>query len=167
MFSKFIFSAALVLASQPALAEGRYGFRCSIVESATITFLPGGKDQFLNPSPNPRVFVIDPSQMTYRERFLGSDGPATPFTIEHLPQGNSLVLDEAKALNVWISGEFNGVYKGYWIEENPKGWNPGVKIIHTPEGTCQEVADIPDVDLPAKSYVDRAKRSLNELIGGK
>jgi hypothetical protein len=114
-----------------------------------------------------RVFVIDPSQMIYRERFLGSDGPAAPFTIEHLPQGNSLVFDKAKALNVWISGEFTGVYKGYWVEQDPKGYTPGVTITHTPEGTCQEVAGIPDIDLPPKPLADRAKRSLNELVGGK
>ena len=171
MNTKTTLAAALVaVAIQPALAEGRYGFRCSLVESGMVYNPPSGvltgdhKPQpFLDPA-RVHVFVIDADKGVWRERFLGSDGSATPFAIDHNLQGDAfMTLAQGK---VFLSGKHTGDYSGSWTQNNAWGL-PGVTVTYESEGHCEEVAEIPDVDLPAKSFADRAKRSLNELVGAK
>jgi len=175
MFSKPCLSAALVaaaLVSQPAGAgEGRYGFRCTIIEAVTTHYAAGsGFPDLTNHLPtNTRTFIIDVDKKTYSERFLGSDGPAVPFTIEQFPQfGASLELDRAHDTGIWLTGRFAGAYVGNWVEKDRDVYAPAVEsITHRPEGHCEEVTDIPDIDLPAKSFADRAKKSLSGMVGVK
>ena len=168
---KSTLAAALVTlaAVQPALAEGRYGFRCTSVETV-ITVLPFDDVTMTSPkntsSTYPsasHTFIIDADKGVWRERFLGSDSPPTPFTITKEYQGDALHFDKVQLLSVWLSGKYAGSYHGMWTEENPKGWKPGVKSVHSVEGTCEEVADIPDVDLPALSVADKAKKYLKAM----
>jgi hypothetical protein len=151
--------AACLLAGSPA--EARYGFRCSITEIVTVYPGDGMSWPSITKPPQVRVFVIEADKGVSRERFLGSDGPATPFTITHKSQGNRLEFDKPSGVYLWISGEFTGLYGGIWTE-NPT-LNPGFKWIHVPEGHCDETMDIPDVDLPAKSVALKAQELLESV----
>jgi hypothetical protein len=160
--------AALSLASQsPALAEDRYGLRCTIVDSGEVYRPNQPMSPFLDP-PRVRTFVIDADKNVWRERFIGADGPATPFTFDRRtsPSGIALMLDGSENLYVWLSSDKdNDVLHAGWTENSV--WGLEGKIVFKVEGRCEEVADITDVDLPGKNFVERAKKSLNGLVGGK
>jgi hypothetical protein len=150
-------AVSLSFATSAQAAEGRYGFRCSITDRVVTHHSPASRgvdDVDDSSSPRIRTFVVDPDKKVWRERFLGSDGPEAPFTIKTTDAGDVVDFEGHTPMSIWLSGKWSGAFDDIRTEKG----EGETTISHILGGVCEEVADIPDVDLPTRSVTGKAKK---------